>query len=468
MKKITLILALVLGMFASVDAEKRLMFEDYDFCVGGEFNRVSDNGKYVVGSSVISFAAFVYDVEKDSIFCLNPEWEDASPNAHLVSATAMDVSDAGIVVGQYAFDDTYRRPAIFNISTETWTELEIPEKTKTITEVGSYWGEATCISADGKYIGGYVISHMDNGRSRRNVPCVWERTNDDETAPEYALQMPIDTEADKIHCNGDWAWCISNDGRWLGGVSSAKSGCFNVAIWENTFDNTLLERTWLIGKEDWIRTEDDNGDGIIDDEDGADTTIVQYDWNGQVSCISPSGEWIVGYHNYNGTGIIPDDVAATGVKSYSRVGFRYNTITKELTDSIPFGLPVVVFDDGEMIYYKEGETSIILSASQDKKIQCGSYVVVEDGLGAMNMPIVVLDAETAVENVKDFGVDVFVDNSVLYVEGEYTSVEVYSVVGALMGVYNNEVEINLSALNSGVYVVRVIDGNKAVAKKISL
>lgn len=466
MKKFTLILALVMGMFASVDAEKRVTFENYDYCEGGEFNRVSDNGKYVVGASGISFAAFAYIVEKDSIFCLNPEWEDASPNAHLVSATAMDVSDAGIIVGQYAFDDTYRRPAIFNLNTESWAELEVPEKTKTITEVGSYWGEATCISADGKYIGGYVISHMDNGTSRRNVPCVWVRTNDDETAPVYALQMPIDTEEDKIHCNGDWAWHISNDGRWLGGVSSAVSGCLNVGIWENKFDNTLLERTWLIGKEDWIRTEDDTHDGIIDDEDGGDTTICQYVWEGQVSCISPSGEWIVGYHNYNGTGIIPDEVAATGVKSYSFVGFRYNTKTKELTDSLPFGLPAVVFDDGEMIY-REGETAVILSSSQNKEVQCGSYVISVEGLGAMNMPMLLFPFETGVENVKDLDVNVFVNNSTLYVDGEFTSVEVYSVLGALMGSYT-ENEISLDNMNKGVYVVRIINGNQATTKKINL
>ncbi len=365
---------------------KELTFEEYEFCEGGEFYRVSDNGKYVVGASGMSFAAYVYLVEKDSIFCLNPEWEDASPNAHLVSATAMDVSDAGIVVGQYAFDDTYRRPAIYNIEKGVWAELEILETTKTITDAGSYWGEATSITSDGRFIGGYIISHLDNG-SPRNVPCVWKRTNDDEKNPVYALQMPVDTEADKIQCNGDWAWHISNDGKWLGGVSSAVCGSHNVAIWENKGDGSLLERTWLIGKEDWIRTEDDNGDGIIDDEDGGDTTICQYLWAGQVQCISPSGEWIVGWHNYNGTGIIPEE-DATSIKSYPNVGFRYNTITKELEDSIVDGIPSVVFDDGEIIYYQNGESSIVLSSSVDKKVQCGSYLIEIENLGLQNKPFI--------------------------------------------------------------------------------
>ena len=199
--------------------------------------------------------------------------------------------------------------------------------------------------------------------------------------------MPVDTEADKIHCNGDWAWHISNDGKWLGGVSSAVCGSHNVAIWENKGDGSLLERTWLIGKEDWIRTEDDNGDGVVDDNDGGDTTICQYLWAGQVQCISPSGEWIVGWHNYNGTGIIPEE-DATSIKSYPNVGFRYNTITKELEDSIVDGIPSVVFDDGEIIYYQNGESSIVLSSSVDKKVQCGSYLIDVENLGVQNKPFI--------------------------------------------------------------------------------
>ena len=374
-----------------VNPTGRVVFEKYDYCVGGQFYRVSDNGKYAVGASDLSHTAFVYMIENDSIFCLNPEYEENPEYSHLVRATAMDASDAGIVVGQYAFDDTYARPAYYNISNETWTELELPAGTKgAIKEVGSLYGEATCISADGKFISGYIISFMDNGKNRRNVACVWKRTNDDELNPVYQIQLRIDTEADKIHCNGDWSRHMSNDGKWLGGVSSARSGCFNVGIWENKGEGSLLERTWLIGKEDWIRTEDDNNDGVIDDEDGGDTTIVQYVWAGQVSGISPNGEWIVGYHNYNGTGIIPDELAEKGVKDYPNVGFRYNTVTKELQDSIQIGLPTVVFDDGSMIYYTGGG-EIINGASLDKTIECGTYVVAVEGLGQMNMPMLYIN-----------------------------------------------------------------------------
>jgi hypothetical protein len=462
MKKFTLIFALFMGIFASVDAQKRVTFEDVEYCTGAIFNKVSNNGKYVAGyaSSDLggSNVGFVYLTENDSMICLNPEWEDNIEQSHLVKATAMDVSDAGIVVGQYAFDDMQVRPAFYNIATGLWTELERPANVVgKITEPGSLYGEATSISADGKYIGGYVIAQMDNStrskQVRRNVACVWVRTNDDELNPTYELHKPIDEVHTKIMTQGDWAWHMSDNGQWLGGNSSANSGCFNVAIWENNYTDTL-ERNVLIGKADWDRSEDDNEDGKIDDEDGADAG--QYFWNGIVSCISPNGEWIVGYHTFNGTGY-------NDVEISTPVGFRYNTKTEVLEDTLFAGCPTVVFDDGEMMFTNTN----ILSSSNDKKVQCGTSVIAVDGLGQLNIPMLLFPEETAIENVKDLNVNLFVNNSTLYVEGEYTSIEVYSVLGALVGTYNTN-EINVANMNKGVYVVRIINGNQATTKKINL
>lgn len=462
MKKFTLIFALFMGIFASVDAQKRVTFEDVEYCTGAIFNKVSNNGKYVAGyaSSDLggSNVGFVYLTENDSMICLNPEWEDNIEQSHLVKATAMDVSDAGIVVGQYAFDDMQVRPAFYNIATGLWTELERPANVVgKITEPGSLYGEATSISADGKYIGGYVIAQMDNStrskQVRRNVACVWVRTNDDELNPTYELHKPIDEVHTKIMTQGDWAWHMSDNGQWLGGNSSANSGCFNVAIWENNYTDTL-ERNVLIGKADWDRSEDDNEDGKIDDEDGADAG--QYFWNGIVSCISPNGEWIVGYHTFNGTGY-------NDVEISTAVGFRYNTKTEVLEDTLFAGCPTVVFDDGEMMFTNTN----ILSSSNDKKVQCGTSVIAVDGLGQLNIPMLLFPEETAIENVKDLNVNLFVNNSTLYVEGEYTSIEVYSVLGALVGTYNTN-EINVANMNKGVYVVRIINGNQATTKKINL
>ena len=463
MKKILTLLCIVhCALCIDLSAQKRITFEDVDYCTGAIFNKVSNNGKYIAGyaSSDLggSDVGFVYLVEEDSMLVLNPEWEDNVEQSHLVKATAMDVSNAGIVVGQYAFEDKQVRPAFYNISTGLWTELERPAKViGKITEPGSLYGEATSISADGKYIGGYVIAQMDNStrtkQVRRNVACVWVRTNDDELNPTYELQKPIDENHTKIMTQGDWAWHMSDDAKWLGGNSSANSGCFNVAIWENNFTDTL-ERTVLIGKSDWDRSEDDNKDGKIDDEDGADKG--QYFWNGIVTCVSPSGEWIVGYHTFNGTGY-------NDVEISTAVGFRYNTKTEVLEDTLFAGCPTVVFDDGEMLF----TTSGVLSSSDDKKIQGGTAVIAVEGLGQLNIPMLLINDGTPVENVKELNVNLFTNNSTLYVEGEFTSVEIYSVLGALVGSYNTN-EISLANINKGVYLVRVINGNQAVTKKINL
>ena len=471
MKKILTLLCIVhCALCINLSAQKRVTFEDVEYCTGAIFNKVSNNGKYVAGyaSSDLggSDIGFVYLVEEDSMLVLNPEWEDNVEQSHLVKATAMDVSNAGIVVGQYAFEDKQVRPAFYNISTGLWTELERPaDVIGKIKDPGSLYGEATSISADGKYIGGYVIAQMDNStrtkQVRRNVACVWVRTNDDELNPTYDLQKPIDENHTKIMTQGDWAWHMSDDGQWLGGNSSANSGCFNVAIWENNFTDTL-KRNVLIGKADWDR-EDTNENGKIDAEgDELDAPLDdQYWWNATVNCVSANGEWVVGYHTFNGSGYLNGEPLMG--ETLPAVGFRYNTKTEVLEDTLFAGCPTVVFDDGEMLF----ATSGVLSSSDDKKIQGGTAVIAVEGLGQLNIPMLLINDGTPVENVKELNVNLFTNNSTLYVEGEFTSVEIYSVLGALVGSYNTN-EISLANINKGVYLVRVINGNQAVTKKINL
>ena len=462
-KKLILLLAFCVS-FMALNAQKRLSFEQYDFCAGAVFQSVSNNGKYVAGYSSASYGGantgFIYLVEEDTVICLNPEYESNPEFSHLVSASAMDVSDNGIVVGSYTFDDAvlYESvPGYYNIATGIWTKLELPAEIEgKLTYENAHYGEATSISADGKYIGGYFQMKMDNSTRGKlvalEVPCVWVRTNDDANNPIYALQKPVDTDHKKILTQGDRAYRMSDDGKWLGGHGTNGFGCFNVLIWENHFNDSLLDRTILKGKEDIDREGDTNGDGVVDDEDGG--ADGQYWWGGTVYCVSPSGEWICGEHSYNGTGYADTELPA--------VGFRYNTITKVLEDTLFGGCPTVVFDDGEMIYSKTG----IMSSSVDKSIMCGTYAM-DAGFGAMSMPMIMLMNETDVDNVELPNVNLYLSNSTLYIEGEFTLVEIYSTLGALVGSYSSN-EINLAGINRGVYIVRIINGNQSTTKKISL
>jgi hypothetical protein len=134
-------------------------------------------------------------------------------------------------------------------------------------------------------------------------------------------------------------------------------------------------------------------------------------------------------------------------------------------DSLFGGIPFVIFDDGEMIF--STISNGIMSSSDDKSIYCGTYAT-NAGFGNMSMPMIILNNEVSVENVEELDVDMYVNNSVLRVVGEYTSVEVYSVLGSFVGVFGEDSEIDLSNLNKGVYLVRVIDGAKSVTKKITL
>jgi hypothetical protein len=102
----------------------------------------------------------------------------------------------------------------------------------------------------------------------------------------------------------------------------------------------------------------------------------------------------------------------------------------------------------------------------DKSVYCGTYAA-NAGFGSMNFPMVILNNVTPVEYVEDLNINIYVNNTTLFVEGEFTSIEIYSTLGALIGSYNNN-EINLANINKGVYVVRIINGNQAITKKISL
>jgi hypothetical protein len=123
----------------------------------------------------------------------------------------------------------------------------------------------------------------------------------------------------------------------------------------------------------------------------------------------------------------------------------------------------VIFDDGEMIF--STISNGIMSSSDDKSVYCGTYAT-DAGFGMMSMPMIILNKETAVDNVKDLAVDVYVNGCKLKIVGDYTSVEIYSMVGALVGSYDREEEINVSNLNCGVYLVRVIDGAQSITKKV--
>ena len=100
-------------------------------------------------------------------------------------------------------------------------------------------------------------------------------------------------------------------------------------------------------------------------------------------------------------------------------------------------------------------------------MQCGTTVFAVEGLGQLNIPMLLFPFETAIENVTDLNVNLFVNNSTLFIEGEFTSVEVYSPLGALIGKYNAN-EISLDNMNKGIYVVRIINHNQATTKKINL
>lgn len=423
MKKLLslLILVICLSMFTYAQEMEYKQFEiDIDsahaFTMGGYFAKVSNNGEYAVGFSGMTQAAFMYSRATNELICLNKEWDDEE-NGHLWSAAAYDASNGGIVVGRYTFVRGYSLPAYYNVKTKVWTRLPLSPDLSNPEESGSLScdqnGAATSITSDGRVIGGYIYSKLDNSKGPKvvalPVACQWVRVNDDAENPVYELQLPIETDHTQIMTQGDFAFHMSDDGKWMGGRNTSYSGCFNPAIWENVGEGEKLERTLLRGR---LMGWDYDGETSFE-EDTVGASVGQYFWTGNVNCISTSGEWIVGEHSYNGTGYADTELPS--------VGFKYNTITGEMTDSLFGGIPSFVFDDGEVIFGSAYGNNI-LGSSDDKTLQAGSAVIAVEGIGALNIPYLRMektasDYENAELNYTEVVFDV--ENEHMFAMGGY-------------------------------------------------
>ena len=73
---------------------------------------------------------------------------------------------------------------------------------------------------------------------------------------------------------------------------------------------------------------------------------------------------------------------------------------------------------------------------------------------------------SGVEDVNNDAASFFFDGERLHIVGDYTEVALYDCRGVAMGTYRDESIIDLSSLSSGVYIVRLLTGNRVISGKI--
>ena len=73
---------------------------------------------------------------------------------------------------------------------------------------------------------------------------------------------------------------------------------------------------------------------------------------------------------------------------------------------------------------------------------------------------------SGVEDVNNDAASFFFDGERLHIVGDYTEVALYDCRGVAMGTYRDESIIDLSSLSAGVYIVRLLTGNRVISGKI--
>lgn len=472
LKNLTTLAFMAIGLlFANVaKANETIVFteEAYGGLVfDGVFNKVSNNGKWAVGNGV-SFCAYAYyyDLEKKELVNIsNPKaiemYEDGdSKKAINYFTTAYDCSDNGIIVGTYVHpDETGKYPArmsvpsYYVISEKKWYKLQ--DKTGcTVVESGignNTYGEATCISKDGKYIGGWILNKVKNyaggKETQLGVPCLWVLNED---TKEYEMVLPLTTE--KIATQGDRVFHMSDNGERLAGVSCYVSGIWGAAIWDKEYNRKQLMPDELEYNGTW--DPETQIPDWVDDQDmniGATTTGV-----------STNGRFVT--------------CAATHDTYGATKGYRYDCETEELEELT--GIPGCITDLGTPVIMNLGMGGYS-SIDDSNTILAGSTVAsVGDG-GSVNVPVITILSQPYKEGdiidtpnndlnyVENLGISVYNDGNQVTVEGEYTSFHICTVTGVIVGRFDNTTStVDLSNLAAGVYYVTVVKGEKYTTQPI--
>lgn len=470
LKKITALACIALGLASvqTIKADETICFDNGtygDVVFDGIFNKVSNNGKWAVGNG-ISFSphAFYFDLETRELtcisnpYCLELEADGDDKYIHFMT-TAYDCSDNGIIVGTYVFPDNTGKypvrqsvPAYYVISEKKWYKLDDKSgSTMVESSLGNnMYGEATSISKDGKFISGWILNKVVNQAGGKTVqlgvPCMWQLN---ETTKEYEMIVPLTTEG--IATQGDRVFNMSDNGERLAGVSCHISGIWAAGVWDKEYNRTRLIQDELIPAEGHdplngeIHWADDQDMGV-----GATTTGVSSDGR-YVTCVATH-----------------DTFGPTK-------GFRYDCETEKLEelDGIPCcitakGTPVIM-SIGMGGYSSIDDSNTILAGSTIQSIGEG---------GMVNVPVIkilsepykegaIIDPEVDVNYVENLDVDVFINGKQLTVGGEFTSLQVMNVTGVILKNFDNtNSTVDLSYLPTGVYFVRIVNGEKFTSKPI--
>ena len=440
MKRLILLILLSFMYFYHVSSQVRTHYFTDGSLAGAFFDAVSANGRYVVGSHPGALMGMLFKTETGELINITSSVENG-----MVSAES--VSNEGVIVGLFTDPEALSEkmkpcdvPGLYDYKEDKWTALERPEGVKNF-EAG-FSGNATCISSDGKLIGGFLPTANKN---YIYSGMIW---NGDGSVASI-LPDPQKGAGAKINS-------MSDDGNVsCGWREDAMYG--KVTIWK---DGKLLS----INQEGHGTVVSQNGKYVGGNFlDGVHQMGVPFIWTEETGVVA------VDYPK----GIFSGEVS--GISDNGRVAIGHVDFNS-IVDHRPFIiLDGVYYDFDEYMLSNYGIKGpedesffTVSSMSADGKVMCG-FSLVDDA----RVPwILVFDEPLSVEaKTADLTVNVYPNpvSDILNIEGDYSSVSVYNNLGvAVSHDKDSRGHINVSNLSEGIYFVTIMKNNALRTFKVTI
>lgn len=436
----------------STDAGGGTMVADWVYAT---MRNVSPNGKYAVGT----------DFMGERYACYWSADEPEKMNILEGSCELYDVADDGTMVGSIKLNkgDLYKRPGIYKDG--EWTMLDLDPDADIIGTTS-----ATCITPDGKYIGGYFFTRDAAAeQGGRNYPVLWTRGDDG-----FYTCKCYDELALPDH-QGFIVYDISDDGRILAGTvyagASSQLCCLLVDGQLKMFNDVqgVLEPWYYKDKvmgydtEYYIDGQHDTGDATnhIGGFLHMDSHNNAYGFRTVYTDIDPESHY-GDRHDYATIYDFQNDTFVGDNSRYASYNFGFDP-NHAFADKyyIVDGVAKTIED----AFGVKGDAPIggIMGGSADGKVLFGSSLVFNEALQENEEVPFLLQLDeplvtTGIKTVNQTGATVTAGPGTISVSGA-KQVAVYSIGGALV---SRSAE---TSVPSGVYIVRTDGQTQKVTVK---
>ncbi len=423
--------------------------------------RVSDNGKFAVGSDNEScHAAYLWDADTKQFTFLN-EYTGSKSGGMI----ATDVADDGTVCGAFITEGEdadgnitrQYRPG-YKPSGKDWVELPLPDnayKKWFGTSYIDYAPTAERISPDGKLVLGLMqqtVTDAATGKATNPwLPVLWKIADDGTVSTTQYMDCGYE--------GGTFVpYDMSDDGSIIVGMAeSVRGDQLPAMIKDGKFEFIAEPRLQLKeGYEDLYIEVDENGEPI---EGG------MY-WTGIANFIDDDKNVYLYYSDGNET---LHNVIYNAVTGEKRV-LDISGIVSCGTDGWTLGINSIYGGSTTVLEGNKVDLSglaTVLSVSDDGTVVAGAGVGVAYGEQYNYPELLVLSGSpltTGIQSVALEGVSLQREGNSLTVSGDYDRAELFNVAGQYLA--SGKGTFNLSGLDKGLYIMKVSKGGKSEVYKI--